>query len=146
MIARLAGVACDARSATRHLESPHARAAAARWIAANALAAGGHRVWLDGTPPSAPRVFALHARCLVSAIAAIASVPVLVDASLLPRHWRLALRALGLPELESTTADALAGGASVLSADGLGGSSLSVETMPRGFRVRLAAPWPMLRA
>ena len=146
MIAALAGVAFDARIATREVEGLLGRAAAARWIAANALAVTGRRVWLVGTPPAAPRVFALRAGCLASVIAAIASVPVLIDASLLPRHWRLALRALGLPELECTTAEALAGGASVLSSDELGASSLSVDALPRGFRVRLGAVRHMLRA
>ena len=143
---RLAGVAFDARCTTHRVGDPHGRAVAARWIAANALAARGLRVWLDGAAPLAPRLFSLRAPCLTTVIAAIASVPVLIDAALLPRHWRLALRALGLPALDRSTAAALANGASVLSTDGIGASSLSVELEPHGYRVRVGASDLMLRA
>lgn len=145
MIARLAGVALDARSATACGGDPHARATAARWIAANALAARGLHAWLDGALPIAPRVFSLRAPCFAAVMAAIASVPVLVDAAQLPAHWRLALRVLGLPALDRSTSAALAGGVSVLDADGLG-ERLAVELEPHGYRVRVTASDLMLRA
>ncbi len=139
MIARLVGLAADARRATRGVADPRDLAAAARWIAANALATRGLEVRFEGAVPRAPRVFGLRARCFASAIAAIASLPVLIDAEMLPRHWRMALRALGLPALDRATASALAGGACVLSPDGLGSAELSVDPDPRGFRVMLHA-------
>lgn len=150
MIAKLVGLALDARTATRGVlpgeGCPAARAVAARWIAANALAVRGVRVALEGTPPVTPSVLGVRADSFAGLIAAIASVPVLVDAAQLPRGWNLALRALGLPALDRSTSDALAGGASVLGADGFGRCELAVELDSRGYLVRIAPPERMLVA
>jgi len=141
MMARLAGLAIDARFALRGTMpgagEAIARAHAARWIAANALATRGVRVAVEGTPPREPSVLALHATSLVAAIAAIAALPVLIDAATLPCRWRLALRALGLPTLDRSAADALAAGASVLSSHAAGPCELAVDRESRGYRVRL---------
>jgi hypothetical protein len=154
VIAKLAGLAIDARFAVRGVVrgvvpgvcDPVARALAARWIAANALSASGVRVVLEGTPPREPSVFALRAGSLAAVIAAIASVPVLVDAAILPLRWRLVLLALGLPALDRSPAAALADGASVLSSDGFGLCELAVDRESHGFRVRIGSPERMLAA
>jgi hypothetical protein len=146
VITRLAGVAVDARFATHGALAGEAvaRARAARWIAANALAVRGVAVAIDGVPPDEPHVFALRATSLTEALAAIAAVPLLVDGAVLPCGWRLALRALGLPMLDRTTAAALAEGACVLGAGGL--CELGVDRESRGFRVRVGAVQRMLVA
>jgi hypothetical protein len=146
VIARLTGLALDARFAVHAAGNPVARALAARWIAANALAARGVRVAFDGAPPHEPSVLALRADSLAAAIAAIAAVPVLVDAASLPCRWRLALRALGLPTLDRAAPAALADGASVLRLVEAGLCELAVDREPRGFRVRVGAPPRMLAA
>lgn len=142
MIAKLAGLAIDARfaidGAMEDASAPAARACAARWIAANALAAWGARVALDGTPPSVPSMLVLRAGSLAAALAAIASVPVLLDAAALPCSWRLVLRALGIPVLDRAASAALAAGASVLLPDGSVGCALAVDRESNGFRVRVA--------
>ncbi len=134
-LARFALLALDARAVPRG--APTSRAIAARWIAANALAAGGVQVAFEGPVPRGPRVFALRAP---SFAAAIAAVPVLVDADTLPRGWRLALCALGLPLLDRTPELALAQGASVLSAGGSAACALTVELESEGYRVRVGPP------
>jgi hypothetical protein len=143
VIARLAGLAIDARfaipDATPGALEPVARARAARWIAANALATRGLRIAIEGAPPSEPSILVVHAASLSAVLAAIASIPVLVDAASLPCRWRLALRALGLPALDRPAATALSGGASVLTANGRG-CELAVDRELHGFRVRLASP------
>ena len=145
MIAKLAGLALDARWSLPAHTDPQTRASAARWIAANALAAGGMRSCLDGTPPTAPRVFALHAAGLTCVLAALAVVPSLVDATSLPRRWWLALRALGIPALEGAPAWALDHGASVLTC-GPGSWDLSVDHDALGYRVRVESHERMLVA
>lgn len=141
MIGRLAGLALDARFALRPCpefdDSPRSRAVVARWVAANALAAAGVTVSLAGPPVRAQTVFSLQAPSLMAMVAAVAAVPALVDQSTLPRTWRLALLALGLPVLDRPVAATLAGGASVLTLDGLGSRELAVETTPTGYRVRV---------
>lgn len=141
MIARLAGLAIDARFAIPGAMpgplEPVARARAARWIAANALATRGLQIAVEGAPPSEPSILRVHAASLAAVLAAIASLPVLVDTASLPCRWRLALRALGLPGLDRPAATALSAGASVLTAQG-GGSELAVAREWHGFRVRLA--------
>ena len=150
MIAGLAGLAIDARFATRRTahggRDPASRAIAARWIAANALAVRGLHVALDGAPPREPSVFALHADGLAAVLAAIAAVPALVDTTTLPRRWRLALCALGLPTLDRAAAAALAGGASVLAPAGVGHRELAVALEAQRYRVRIAPPAHMLVA
>jgi hypothetical protein len=150
VIARLAGLAIDARFATDRARSdrrdPASCATAARWIAANALAARGLRAALDGAPPREPAVFALRADSLAAVIAAVAAVPMLVDPTGLPRRWRLALRALGLPTLDGSVADALAAGASVLSPIGRGQRALAVARESQRYRVRIAPPGRLLAA
>lgn len=142
MIARLAGLAIDARFAVPDAmpgtADPAVRARAARWIAANALATRGLGIEVDGAPPSAPSILVVHAASLSAVLAAIASLPVLVDTATLPCRWRLALRALGLPGLDRPAAIALTGGASVLTAEG-SGCDLAVARDLHGFRVRLAS-------
>jgi len=137
VISRLAWLAADARQTTKGLGNPRDRAAAARWIAANALAARGVEVTFAGAAPRTPCVIGLRAECFAQVTAAIASVPVLIDASELPAHWRMALRALGVPVLDRSMARALAGGASVLCLNGLGATELRVDPDHRGFRVTL---------
>lgn len=137
MISRLAWLAADARRTTKGLGNPRDLAAAARWIAANALAARGVEVKLTGTVPRTASVLGLRAQCFAQVTAAIATVPVLIDASEIPAHWRMALRALGVPVLDRSVARALAGGASVLSLTGIGGAELRVDPDHRGFHVTL---------
>jgi hypothetical protein len=143
MIAKLAGVAIDARFATSSampgLAEPVARAHAARWIAANALATRGLRFSVEGAPPCEPAVLALRAGSLTALLAAIASLPVLVDTMSLPCRWRLALRALGLPGLDRPAEAAVAAGASVLISDAIAGCELAVDREWRGFRVRVGS-------
>jgi hypothetical protein len=144
VIGKLAGLAIDARFATGRARpggrDPAACAIAARWIAANALAARGVQVALDGIPPGDPVVFALRADSLAAVIAAVAAVPLLVDTTALPRRWRLGLCALGLPTLAGSIAAALAGGASVLSPVGVGQRELAVALDADRYRVRIAPP------
>ena len=143
MIARLAGLAIDARfaipAAMPGTLEPIARARAARWIAANALATRGIELAVEGTPPDEPRILVMRAASLSELLAAIAAIPVLVDSATLPCRWRLALRALGLPALDRPAESALSGGASVLTSGGRG-CELAVDRELRGFRVRLAPP------
>lgn len=143
MIARLAGLAIDARfaipAAMPGTLEPVARARAARWIAANALATRGIQLAVEGAPPSEPSILVMRAASLSELLAAIASIPLLVDPASLPCRWRLALRALGLPGLDRPAATALSGGASVLTAGGRG-CELAVDRELHGFRVRLAPP------
>lgn len=143
MIARLAGVAIDARfavDAAAGAADPVARARAARWIAGNALATRGAGLAVDGAPPGEPCVVAVHAASFAAVLAAIAALPVLVDTATLPCRWRLALRALGVPALDRPVAAAIAAGASVLIAGGAGAWQLAVDREWHGFRVRIAAP------
>jgi hypothetical protein len=143
VIARLAGLAIDARfaipGALPGALEPVARARAARWIAANALATRGIQLAIEGAPPSEPSILVVRAASLSAVLAAIASLPVLVDAASLPCRWRLALRALGVPALDRPAPAALSGGASVLTAAGRG-CELAVDRELHGFRVRLAPP------
>ena len=144
MIARLAGVAIDARCAVAALPAgesdPAARARAARWIAANALATRGVALSVEGAPPECPGLLVVRAASFSAVLAAIAALPVLVDTLTLPcRRWRLALRALGLPVLDRPVASAIAGGASVLIADGTGGREVAVDREWHGFRVRVGS-------
>ncbi|MBA3458825.1 MAG: hypothetical protein H0T46_02610 [Deltaproteobacteria bacterium] len=136
MIAKLAGVAIDAR-ARPVLDNLASRAIAARWVAANALAASAVRVSVDGIPPRGPRLFSLRAPCFVGALAALAAMPSLIDLSTVPRGWRLALRALGVPWLEQPAEVALAHGVSVLSRD-VGTNELRVELDRSGYLVQFA--------
>jgi hypothetical protein len=149
VIARLAGLAIDARfalpAAMPGTLAPVARARAARWIAANALATRGIQLAVEGAPPSEPRILVMRAASLSELLAAIASIPVLVDPASLPCRWRLALRALGLPALDRPATTALSGGASVLTA-GPGGCELAVDRELHGFRVRLGSPQRTLPA
>jgi hypothetical protein len=155
VIARLAGLAIDARFATG-MPQPWdavARARAARWVAANALAVRGVQVALIGVAPDEPRLFGLRADRLVALLAAAAALPLLVDDQALPCHWRLALHALGFPALDRPAAAALAAGASVLSLSaGEPGAceprryEIAVDRESRQFRVRVGAPERMLAA
>jgi hypothetical protein len=149
VIGRLAGVAIDARVATRRAIAeggPMASAIAARWIAANALAVRGVKVALEGAPPAQPAVFAVGGDRLAAVLAALAALPMLVDTAELPRRWRLALCALGIPTLECPQAVALAGGASVLGAVAPGRRELAVAVESHRCRVRIASADRMLLA
>lgn len=112
MIARLAGVALDARLAgrTRDLRK---RALAAQWVAANVLGVSRVRATAHGAAPVGACVVSLHASSLRAILVAIASVPVLVHPGTLPMRWRAALRAIGVPVLDQPIEEALAQGASV---------------------------------
>ena len=111
MIVRLCGLAIDARAATR-TDDALARARAARWIAANALAIGRRPVPPDSSSPA--RVREEHIADFGDLLAAIAVTPALVDPAALPARWRLGLSALGVPVLDRPVDDALAAGASVI--------------------------------
>ena len=112
LIARLVGVALDARVATR-TRDPRQRALAAQWIAANVLGVAHSRAILDGAAPSRACVVSLHATSLRAILALIAAVPVLIHPGTLPIRWRAALRAVGVPVLDQPIEEALARGASV---------------------------------
>jgi len=109
---RVGGVALDARRAAA-TDTAAERALAAGWIAGNLLAARGVRVEIDGEPSHHERLVGIRATDLGGLLAALAVVPALLDATTVPRHWRVALRVLGVPLLDRPTAAALAGGASV---------------------------------
>ena len=111
MIARLCGLAIDARAATR-TDCPLARANAARWIAANALAIGRRPVPQPSS--SQARLREEHISGFGDLLATLAATPALVDPAALPAHWRLGLQALGVPVLDRPADDALAAGASVI--------------------------------
>jgi hypothetical protein len=144
VIARLAGVAVDARVATR-TDDPVALAEASRWIAANALAIRGYRVVVEGKAPVRPSLIA--ARCgrgpaghrnlgaFADLLAALAAVPALVDPAPLPVSWRLALRALGIPMLVAPEASTL-----IVSRDARAAWSVDVRGERNAYHVRLAEP------
>lgn len=113
MITKLVGLAIDARAATR-TDDALARARAARWIAANALAIGGRPLPQDNVSSSQARIREEHIADFGDLLAAIAATPALVDPAALPAHWRLGLSALGVPVLDRPVGDALAAGASVI--------------------------------
>jgi hypothetical protein len=123
VIARVAGLALDARAARGR--STRARAETARWVAANLLAIRGVRVDVQGEAPPAPTVIGLRAHDLTGALAAIASVPALLDPATLPWRWRLALRVLGLPVADRPPSEVLEGGASIARYDA--GSACTLE-------------------
>jgi hypothetical protein len=112
VIARLVGVALDARVATR-TRNLRKRALAAQWIAANVLGVSHVRAKLDGAAPEMACVVSIHATSLRAILATLASVPVLVHPATLPMRWRAALRAFGVPVLDQPIEAALAEGASV---------------------------------
>ena len=143
-VLKLAGLALDARAMCGG--DVVERAQAARWIAANALATRGIRLAVEGVVPRGARVFALRATTFAAAIAAIAAVPVLIDAATLPRHWRYLLRALGIPMLAESPTAAISAGASVLGCDAGAPCELAVDEGWQGYRVRIAAPQRMLVA
>ena len=114
MIAKLAGLAIDARYAVGPSSCSLERAIIAQWVAKNALAATGVPRCV-GTPElPAPGFFQMQVHNLAALLSAIASAPMLVDAAHLPARWRLALRLLGLPALDRPAETAIAEGASVL--------------------------------
>jgi hypothetical protein len=102
VIARLAGVALDARVAnrTRNLKQ---RALAAQWIAANVLGVSRVRALLSGDTPTRACVVSVHATNLRGILAT----------ATLPMRWRAVLRAFGVPVLDQPIEEALAQGASV---------------------------------
>jgi hypothetical protein len=112
VIARLAGVALDARVAARTRDLRE-RALAAQWIAANVLGVSRVKARLHGDAPEKACVVSVHATSLRAILAAIASVPVLVHPGTMPMRWRAAFKAFGVPVLDQPIEDALAQGASV---------------------------------
>jgi hypothetical protein len=70
-------------------------------------------------------------------LAALAAVPSLLDPRGVPRGWRLALRALGLPMLDRPVRLALAGRAPVLRLSGTAWA-LDVVDEPKRYLVRVA--------
>lgn len=85
MIARLAGVAVDARALRRTTDSRDTTRSI-RWIAANALAASGVRAADE-----------VRAHALTELLAMLAIDPDRVDMRHVPHRWRLALWLLGVP-------------------------------------------------
>ncbi len=130
MIVRLACLALDARAAARNAR-PRERAQAARWIAGNVLAIRGIAIDLHGHAPAGVGVLGVRAADLTGALAAIATVPALLDAATLPWHWRLTLRALGMPIADQPVAELLADGASVARIGSSGDVQLAVDTEHR---------------
>jgi hypothetical protein len=112
MIARIAGVALDARVAAR-TRDPRQRALAAQWIAANVLGASGVRSEPRVPSPPPACIVSMRATTLRAVLSTLASTPFLVHPATLPVHWRAALRALGIPLLDRSIEAALARGASV---------------------------------
>ena len=96
MIARLAGIAIDARIAA-HTNDPVRLGRAARWIAGNVLAVRGVRVLLVDPVPTGAHVFEVHPGDLRAMLSVLAVIPALVDVASLARGCRVALRALGVP-------------------------------------------------
>lgn len=136
MIARLLGVALDARVAAAS-DDPRTRALAAAWIAANLLAAGGQVTRLCGGVPRAARIVGFRARGLADTLATIAAVPALLDPATLPLRWRLALRAVGMPLADAPAATLLAEGASVARLGAAGELELAVDDVPHARVVRV---------
>ncbi|MFT3692083.1 MAG: hypothetical protein QM831_03000 [Kofleriaceae bacterium] len=137
MMFQLAGLAIDARYAIH--ETTHVgRAHAARWIAANALACRGAKLAIESILPSRASLYSLRTRSLYGAIAAIAAVPALIDAATLPRHWRMALRALGMPFLTGTPREAIEDGASVVGCEVVAPCELAASEYGDEFRVRIS--------
>ena len=112
MIARLAGVALDARFAPR-TSCPRERAVMAQWICANLLGAAHLRAVSNVDPPCEASVVSIRAESLRAILGMLAAMPVLVHPATLPLRWRAVLRTFGVPVLEGPVEDALAGGASV---------------------------------
>jgi hypothetical protein len=173
MIAKLAGVAIDARVAAR-MGDTRSRALAAQWIAKNALAARGVKVEVGasgagacdtpvdevalarGSSPrlvvddfaasslAAGRWLRIRAETLSGLLAALSVAPALVDASTIPRRWRLALRALGVPMLDRPLADVPArpaGPIALAARPWLANAAacpMYVDATPTGYRVRAA--------
>jgi len=137
-LARLCGLALDARAATKSSD-PVQLAIAARWIARNLLAIRGIRIGVEGVIPVGARVLGVRVASLNDMLAAIAAVPALIDATTVPLRWRLALRALGLPILDRPAPLALAAGASVVVyVSPHATTALHVDTDSSGYRVRVA--------
>ena len=113
MIAALCGVRLDARRARRSRDAAQL-AQASRWIAANLCSIRGIRLRLDLAVPAEAQVIGIDARSFSDLLAALATIPALVDAADLPLHWQLALRTLGIPLLDRPAATAVVGGASVI--------------------------------
>ncbi len=111
MIAKLCGLALDARVATR-TDDAAALARAAKWIAGNLLGIRGRAI--AANDPGPIRVIEAEVATLDDLLARLAAQPALVDPATLPATWRFYLRAVGMPLLDRPVDDALAGGASVL--------------------------------
>ena len=138
MIARLCGLAVDARASTR-TRDPLELAIATRWIAANLISIRGARLVVDGMVPAGGRLFGARVASLGDLLAALAAVPALVDAATLPFHWRLGLRALGIPVLDRPIPAALAAGASVVTVGPKAVSAVHVAvTIDGSYRVRVS--------
>lgn len=138
MIARLCGLVVDARAATR-MRDPVELALATRWIAANLVSIRGARLVIEGIVPAGGRMFGARVASLGDLLVALAAVPALVDATTLPRHWRLGLRALGVPFLDRPVPEVLGFGVSVVALAAQAANSLHVITAVDGsYRVRVS--------
>lgn len=136
MIARLAGVAVDAR-ALPWSRDPRELAESARWIAANVAAAFGVRSLPRDLIPIGTHRLGIRAESLAAACAALSLAPMLVDATTLPARWRLALRAVGLPMLDRPASLALAGGASIATYQAMNDEVDCVLSVGPDYRVRV---------
>lgn len=112
MIAKLCGVAVDARVATL-THDVAALARASKWIASNLLGIRG--ITVAANAPGPVRVIESHVATLDDLLAQLAAEPALVDPGTLPATWRIYLRIVGVPLLDRSVDDALANGACVLS-------------------------------
>lgn len=148
-LARVGGVAIDARR-TADTDNAAELGLAAGWIAGNLLAARGVRIVHEGEAPIDPCAIGVRAADLAGLLAAIATIPSLVDPLTIPMRWRFALRALGMPVLDRPLGLALAAGASVAQLvpsrrlrPGVTSCHVVVGADAHGYRVRIA---PMRRA
>lgn len=110
MIARMLGPLDARRAATGDARE---LAVASRWIAANTLAIRGARSRSTACRPG-PAVVGVRVAGFDGLLGALATVPSLLDPRRLPRSWRFALRAIGVPFLDRPVRLALEGRAPVL--------------------------------
>jgi hypothetical protein len=144
VIARLLGLAADARAVTRTNDAIEL-AGAGSWIARNLLAIRRSGLVVETALPPQPHRLGVRPLAFADLVAALAAVPALVDPVGLPARWWLSLRALGIPMLDRPVRTALAAGASVLTVQP---AVWSVHVTPdhRGYHVRVTTSPRMLAA
>jgi len=144
VIARLLGLALDARVQRRG--ELHAAARTSRWIAGNALALRGRRLFTCGDLGAPPWVARIAPRDLGELLAALALAPSLLAAEDVPARWRFALRALGVPTLDVLVGDALERGVSVLTMAPYAPVEIEIEHARRSYVARVRRARRLLAA